>query len=196
MYSVWHSPSECLWSNDTSVSDKVSIAGIYADLKGLFVSKLRVKMLTVDMLISDLMRKARAKPPLETVDAKSLIFKINAMLPSEALDYRLQGRFNELVDVKCFPVGGKDGHVTLTDAGADFAIVDNRRFGRAFNHEADILDFNLDEVHILRPFLEATDVTDHYLSNLVEEVSDIEGNPTQSSELTLRLQGVAYALFW
>lgn len=192
----WHSPSECLWSTDTSISDQVSIAGIYPDLEDFFVTRLRVKKLTISMLVSDLKSKATAKAPLGTASAKLLIYKINAMLPNEALDSRLQGKFNELEGVKCFPVRGKDGHVMLTDAKADFAIVDNKRFGEAFTHEADLLDFSLDEVHVLRPLLEATRLTNHYLSGLVEEVSDIEGSPAQSSELTDRLHLVAYALFW
>lgn len=194
--STWHSPSECLWSNDTSISDQVSIGGIYTNLKGFFVSKLRVKMLTTAMLVSDLKRKATAKVPLESADAKHLIFKINTMLASEVLDHSLQAKFNELESIRCFPVKGKDGRTTLTDARADFAIIDNERFGRAFGQEADLLDFSLDEVHLLRPFIEATSMTDHYLSHLVKEVSEIEGNPAQSRELTIQLQNLAYALFW
>lgn len=155
-----------------------------------------MKKLTISMLVSDLKSKAMAKIPLSPANAMSLVLKINTLLSNESPDGRLQEKFNELKLVKCFPVRGKDGDVMLVDASADFAIVDNKRFGTAFTREADILDFGLDEVHVLRPFLEATDLTDHYLSHLVKEISDIEGSSVQSSELTNRLQGVAYAFFW
>jgi hypothetical protein len=194
--SLWHSPSECLWSTDTSISDQISIAGVYAIAKDFFTLKLRVKKLTISMLVSDLKSKATAKIPLSPTNAKSLISKINTLLSNDSPDERLQEKFNELKSVKCFPVRGRDGDAILTNASADFAIIDNKRFGTAFTHEADILDFSLDEVHVLRPFLEATGLKNHYLSRLVEEVSDIEGSSAQSSELTLRLQGAAYALFW
>jgi hypothetical protein len=193
---IWSSPSECLWSTDASISDSVSIGGIYANLRGFFVSRLRVKELTVAMLVSDLKKKATAKIPLKTADAKVLIFKINSMLAQEILENKEKGNFTELENVRCFPVRGKDGSIMLTDARTDFAIVDNERFGHAFGQKADTLDVELEDVYTLRPFIEATGLSDHYISGLVKEVSEIEGNVAQNQELSLQLQEVAYALFW
>jgi hypothetical protein len=196
VHGVWYSPAECLWSSDTSVSGSVSIEGIYANLRGFFVSRLRVKELTVAMLVSDLKKKATAKVPLKSADAKVLIFKINSMLALEKPGNKENCNFTELENVRCFPVRGKDGSIMLTDARTDFAIVDNERFGHAFGQKADILDVELEDVYTLRPFIEATGLSDHYISGLVKEVSEIEGNVAQNLELSLRLQEVAYALFW
>lgn len=196
MNGIFYSPSECLWSTDTSISDSVSIGGVYASLRGFFVSRLRVKELTVAMLVSDLKKKATAKVPLKSVDAKALIFKINSMLALEVLENKEKGYLTELENVKCFPVRGEDGSIMLTDARTDFAIVDNERFGHAFGQQADILDVELEDVYTLRPFIEATGLSDHYISGLVKEVSEIEGNVAQNLELSLQLQEVAYALFW
>lgn len=192
----WHSPSECLWSVDTSLSDQISIGAIYASLKGFFVTRLLVKSLTTAILVSDLMKRATAKTPLKCDDAKALIFKINTMLATDDLNSTLQAKFDELANTKCFPVKRGDGGVQLRDAGAKFAIVDHERFGRAFQERADLLDFSLDEVQRLRPFLEATNLRDNYLSDLVEEVSEVTGNSVESSELTIQLRSLAYALFW
>ena len=192
---VWRKISECLWSTDTSISDCVSIGGIYANLRVFFVSRLRVKELTVDMLVSDLKKKATARIPLKSADAKVLIFKINSMLAIGTLENKDKGYLTELENVKCFPVRDKDGIITLTDARTDFAIVDNQRFGHAFGQKADILDVEFEDVHTLRPFIEAT-IKDHYISGLVKEVSEIEGNASQNLEFSIQLQVVAYALFW
>jgi hypothetical protein len=194
----WHSPSECLWSVDTTISDQVSIGAVHADLKGFFVTMLHVKTLTTSMLVTDLRKKATAKPPLKPDDAKALIFKINKMVAKDDLvsDSRLQAKFNELANTKCFPVTTRDGSVALRATSADFAIVDHERYGQAFRQRADLLDFNLDDVQRLRPFLQATNLTDNYLSDLVKEVSEVTGNSEENTELSAQFRERAYALFW
>ena len=190
----WHSPSECLWGVD-SISDQVSIPTFYADLKSFFVTRLHVKNLTVTMLVSDLSKRATART-LKYEDAKSLIFKINTMLATEVIDYRLQAKFDELANSKCFPVKKQDGTLTLQSTSEDFATVDHARFGQAFRQKADLFDFDLDDVQRLRRFLEATNLTNSYLSSLVEEVSEVTGTSAESSKLTAHFRGLGYALFW
>lgn len=195
-HGLWHSPSQCLWSVDTSISDQVSIGGLYANLKNFFVKRLNVKTLTTATLVSDLRKKAIAKTALSCDDAKTLIFKINKMLATEDVDDRLQAKFDELARTKCFPVRSADGSVILKVASTDFAVVDHERFGQAFRQRADMLDFSLDDVQKLRPFLKATKLTNNYLSDLVDEVSEVKGNSVESPVLTAQLNGLAYALFW
>lgn len=71
---------------------------------------------------------------------------------------------------RIFPVRLANREVTLTSAQETFAIVDRRHLGEDFAGKAKFLDFEMEDVHRLKSFLQWVSLEDRYLSLSVKEV--------------------------
>jgi hypothetical protein len=184
--------SSCVWSKDSQIPGKVSISSQYRDLRDFFVGTLKVKIHDLDMLVDELGRVVSSNHTVHIVDdVKSLIWQINNFSPSsEALD--------NLRTLPVFPVKtarrGLDP-VVLRARNENFSIIDRQPWAEAFHGKIDLLDFKLEEVRKLQPFLSSLGVENRYLSRAVSETSSLQGEiREQSRERTRQLRSRAHAL--
>ncbi len=92
------------------------------------------------------------------------------------------------------PIKGTDGQVSLKHAASRFAIVDRLQYGDLFRGEVPMLDFGLEDIHELRPFLLALNLEDRYMSRTVKEVSMTNAS-TLDPVLSRSMREKAYAIF-
>jgi hypothetical protein len=101
-----------------------------------------------------------------------------------------------ILNGRLFPVRYPDGQIKLCSATTDFAIVDRKPLAAAFRDKAKFLDFTLDDVQKLRPFLHWVGLASRYLSASVREVSALDGNVKEPISSTVRdIKKKAHALF-
>lgn len=181
----YYSPSCCLWTSEARIAGKVSIMDVYADLEYFFREQLGVQMPDLAMLIQEL--KSRADGILSVQDAKELIKQINSMGPQT-------GSLEQLKELKILPVQMPNGVVNLQSTRDAFSIVDRDPLRKAFRGKISMLDYSLEEVRILRPFLSSLGLEDRFLSRTVTE----ESTARESSfdrVLTSEFRAKAYTLF-
>ena len=73
-------------------------------------------------------------------------------------------------------------------------IVDLPGDGSMLETRIPLLDFSLEEVHTLRPFLVALGLENRYISRAIKESSRVKDS-VLDDELTRQMRGKAYALF-
>lgn len=101
----------------------------------------------------------------------------------------------KLEGCKCLPVRQRSsGRVVLMDRSAEFAILDRREYGEMFDTKINILDFSLEQVHSLTPFLRAFRLQDRYISLLVKEETKVQ-NGSLNQGLTHDMRKKAYAIY-
>ena len=141
------------------------------------------------MLVDELSLVVSSK--LTVSDVKSLIWHINSFSPSrKALE--------KLNTLPIFPVKAANRGLDPTVLRArkeNFSIIDRQPWAEAFEGKIDVLDFRLEEVRRLQPFLSCLNLENRYLSRVVRETSSFQrGNGEQSRTQTRRLRRRAHAL--
>lgn len=169
----WHRPSSCLWTDNARISGKAAIAGQFTELKEFFVLRLGVETPNISMFVEELkcLANANKSPPVDTVVA--LIKEINSWGPSEEA-------LLELKLSNVLPVKGTDGVLILRKPTDIFAIADRMEYKNAFRGKVSILDFSLEVVHGLRPFLSALRLESRYMSHTVEETTTVNASSPNS----------------
>ena len=120
------------------------------------------------MVIDTLVHVAnnRNTPPFQQV--RDLIRDINSWsLGATSLD--------DLRLCNVLPVKGADGQLTLKNSRAVFLIVDRLEYGDLFKDKLPVLDFGLEEIHALQPFLSALSLKFRHMSHLIKETSSVNG---------------------
>jgi hypothetical protein len=113
------------------------------------------------MLVTELEKAARESRSIDEV--KVLIRQLNALSPTSKDLQALQ-------KLAIFPTRLKSGEIKLRSKKTPFAIPDRDKLG--FDGLIDFLDFSLEEVRKLRPFLSCFDfLNERYLSKSVKETS-------------------------
>jgi hypothetical protein len=185
----WHRTSSCIWTRSTHLSGMAGISTYYHDLKGFFVDFLGVLTPDLDMLVDELASLGNQSSELRINDAKNLIREINFFAPNERSLRKLRTQM-------IFPVRRRGFEPTLSSTNSSFLIIDRRKLADAFEGNFFLLDFDLEEVQKLQPFLSCFDLEDRYISRKVKERSSVEGNPGKpNANLTRNLRRRAYALF-
>lgn len=124
-------------------------------------------------------------------DVKSLIWQINSFSPTRKALEKL--KFFSIFPVR--KANGGLGPAVLRPPNKSFSIIDRQSWADAFYDKIDVLDFNLEEVRKLQPFLSSFDLSDRYLSWAVAETSSFQGvDPEQSWKRTRQLRNRAYAM--
>ena len=182
----WFSASTCLWTESTSIQNKTAIATAFPSLQGLFVDILGVKKPTVHMYIRELKILASKSTP-KIDDIKALIMEINMHKPK-------QKDLEILKESQFVPVKPADKPVVLMHPGDSFAIVDREEYAEIFCNIAPTFDFDMRNVGVLKPFIEAFGWNKKYLSNCVHEKSTFR-SATPSSSLTADFHARALAIF-
>lgn len=188
----WRSAIDCIWATTSQIEGKFAIANQYVAMDEFFVGFIGVTVPYLGMFVDEMKNLIESGPGLVLGferRVRNLILHINTLQPTaESLQ--------PLWELAIFPVKLHDGRVKLQPRSFDFAIVDRQNLADAFDGRARLLDFSLEEVWKLEPFLSCFDLEDRYLSRMVEERSSIkEGSSDPHSVLTRNLRRKAYALF-
>ncbi|KAF4331984.1 hypothetical protein FBEOM_14228 [Fusarium beomiforme] len=179
----WYKASDCLWSSTTPIRGKVTLDETYEDLKALFVGKLGVKSLTMQMVYDEL----RQSPQSNVEDTKVALLSFNDFLQNE------NGHWDPepIRKARIFPVLYPDGTVILSSIDVDFAIGDRDNLRSKFSDRISLLDFDLEDVHRLRPLFRWLRIQDRYLSKCVMESTAISSelqSPISSKKRDLGLK--------
>ncbi|PNP78159.1 hypothetical protein FNYG_08476 [Fusarium nygamai] len=161
----WYKTSDCLWSSTTPIRGKVTLDETYEDLKALFVGKLGVKSLTMQMVYDEL----RQSPESSVEDIKVALFSFNDFLQTENGNWDPE----PIKTAKIFPVVYPDGTTALRSMDVDFAIADRDNLRSKFSDQIALLDFDLEDVHRLRPLFTWLKIQERYLSKCVIETTSI-----------------------
>ncbi|KAF5718969.1 hypothetical protein FGLOB1_1383 [Fusarium globosum] len=169
--SRWYTVGECLWSSATQIRGRVALNDLYPDLEDFFISFLGVQELTLDMAYDELKEMGSREPPPSVAAVKETIWALNSLLDTTTDSPDEEPIFRGSV----FPVRYPNKSVKLQSGRTQFAIADRKALGDIFAPQAKMLDFTLDEVRRLRPFLSWLDLEKRYLSTSVREISTVAG---------------------
>lgn len=184
----WHSPCSCLWTSTPRIGKHFGISHIYADLKTLFVNRLSIEAPTISTYadqLKDLV--SSAGPSINGI--KDAIKSINQLSPGE-------DDLDDLRNLKWLPIKSRYGETVLGDISEAFFIVDRVEYGNAFRNKVSVLDFSLEEVWSLQPFLWSLGLQNRYMSSAISESTDVrQPSKEPATNLTHDFREKATALF-
>lgn len=182
---TWHRPSECLWTDTTHIDEKIAIASHYPDLRDLFVDFLSVQEPDLAMYVRQLLLLVSNKSP-DMPKIKSLIFVLNTFARNADL--------GKLASEAIIPVMNADGTVSLAKSTSIFALPDRAEYSRMFEGKVATIDFGIEELHTLSPFVSAMGMGSKLMSSAVRETNSNE-EATLDEKLTTDFRQRAFALF-
>ncbi|KAI1499875.1 hypothetical protein F5X99DRAFT_388501 [Biscogniauxia marginata] len=187
----WHAVLACLWSSATTIPGKTTLNSQYPEMKTFFVDFLGVETLTLDMVYEELKRKGSISSCASISEVKQELCQFSFLLSAS----KNTPDPKPILDGRVFPVRFPNGEVQLLDTSTDFAIVDRKPLGEKFGSRAKMLDFTLDEVRCLQPFLQWAGLDGRRLSVKVTEVTAPIGNGEYSVQESCRnIKSRAHAL--
>ncbi|GKZ34319.1 hypothetical protein AbraIFM66950_004548 [Aspergillus brasiliensis] len=170
--SNWYRVSECLWSTATSISGRIALNDHYHDLREFFVDFLGVQTLTLQMVVEKL-RDQSLTGSSSVNDVKDTIWTLNSLLQSEGSDSISP---EPILNSAVFPVRFPQGGVQLQTSASAFGIADRKHLFSHFSSKAKLLDFEVDQIPRLEPFLQWTGLKDRYLSCNIKEITMVGGD--------------------
>ncbi|KAH6672240.1 hypothetical protein B0J14DRAFT_69385 [Halenospora varia] len=188
----WFSPSQCLWTSPVQIEGKAIIGNSYPErLKNFFLDFLEISPASLCTLVLELLSLTQRRPSISRV--KELIWAINAMDPEPAdLETLLT---SDILPVRI--LDGDSSHIIILQAPqSDLAINDRNKLARVFQNTpgATILDFTLEEVLQLEPFLQALGLQNKYLSSMYDEETACGDEGVVDNNLTEKFRERAYDL--
>ncbi|KAL4796623.1 hypothetical protein BDV19DRAFT_398235 [Aspergillus venezuelensis] len=169
----WYTPSECLWSEVTDIKGMISLNDVYDDLSEFFTEKLGVRTLSLQMVNDKLVEQGRGQVSIDEV--KETIWLLNSYLQEDDNHPDSTNALNS----KIFPVKSPDGSVKLCSHTVDFAVPDRKHLSTQFAEKAKFLDFSVNDVARLEPFLRWTGLHRRYLSSLVKEITSLRADSSE-----------------
>lgn len=189
---IWVSPQSCVWAEASNVGGQYGIGAIYATLSSLFTEKLHVRAPTIATYIEQLRILAAADDnPRQMVEIKRAINCINDLSPT-------RDSLEDMMQLPCLPVCIPESRSTvkLMSPSEVFFVSDRREYGQFFQGKVPILDFALEEIHALHPFLDALNLKDRYMSVAVKESTRVQRpSETPSMELSRAFRAKSKAFY-
>ncbi|KAK8009461.1 hypothetical protein PG991_012012 [Apiospora marii] len=182
--SSWHTTSQCVWSSAARLRGRVSLNDEYGKFEDLFVNILGVKQVDLQMAVDEL-EEIASKPDSTQKEVNESIWTVNSLLPGPSQPPSPQ----DVVSGRIFPVKGPTGTVVLCSTATEFFIADRESLRSAFQPKVRFLDFTLEEVVRLRPFLDWAGLELRYLSKCMREVTSFHGDvarPTSNPNRQIR----------
>jgi hypothetical protein len=167
---VWHKVSQCVWSSAAALRGKVSLNDDYEDLEELFVGLLGVKLVDLKMAVDEL-KEAGSRERTSVAEVKESIWTVNSLIPSSA-NCPNPGA---IARNRIFPVKHPNGAVTCASITTEFFVTDREPLRECFETVVKLLDFTLEDVVKLGPFLDWVRLGDRYLSHRVKEIASFHG---------------------
>ncbi|KAB8229009.1 uncharacterized protein BDW43DRAFT_289566 [Aspergillus alliaceus] len=172
--SGWYKPSQCLWSKATNIDGMVALNDEYEGLEEFFVDIIGVQTLTLEMVITKLVDQGSTSASIEEV--KETIWLLNKHLQTDEEVPDSQS----IRDAKVFPVRDLNGQILLRSCDEAFSIADRKHLYDYFAGKAHFLDFSVNDIHRLAPFLNWAGLERRYLSVSVKEISRLSNGAHQS----------------
>ncbi|KAI9933658.1 hypothetical protein MW887_008131 [Aspergillus wentii] len=166
----WYQIAECLWSSVTDIKEMVTLNDQYEGLSEFFIEFLGVRTLTLELVHDKLVDQGREHAAIS--DVKETIWLLNSYLQGEE---ELPSP-SQILESKIFPVRHPSGSIELCSPLVDFTIIDRKHLAGWFSGKAKFLDFDLNDIPRLSPFLEWTGLEARYLSSSVKEISALSGD--------------------
>ncbi|KFY37775.1 hypothetical protein V494_04632 [Pseudogymnoascus sp. VKM F-4513 (FW-928)] len=167
---AWYKVSQCVWSSAARLRGRVSLNENYNDLEDLFVGFLSVKPVDLSMAIDEL-KETGNRQPISKLEVKESIWTVNSLLSTELSLPNPRA----ITKSKVFPVRQANGDLTFQSSITNFFVIDREPLKQSFEGMVKFLDFTLEEVVELRPFLKWTQLEDRYLSRCVKEITSFYG---------------------
>jgi hypothetical protein len=158
------------------------------DLRPFFQDRLRISQAALSTLVEGLCSLAHGQPSI--TDAKEMIWAISTMNPKKS-------DLIPLVPCNILPVKKVrhgSAEVSLQNCGSNFTVIDRTKLADIFREHVGFLDFSLEEVRQLDPFLQALDLSKKYLSRICTEETACSGDGVLDVDLTEKFKGRAYHL--
>ncbi|XXH01558.1 hypothetical protein Hte_007918 [Hypoxylon texense] len=182
----WYKSSQCLWSStSTPIRGKVNLSDTYdPEFETFFVDVLGVSRLDASLIYGELLGLKPADANLQHV--KDLIWNLNSLLEIGA------PKFSKL---PLLPLrSGDSKYLRLFDS--EFAILDRKALDPVFSDKVTLLDFTVQEVCQLKPFIKWAGLEDCYLSRLVKETSTLHSSDKLPiSDASQDVRRKAYGLY-
>ena len=189
--SSWVSPSQCLWDSPVPIDGKSIIHQSYPEeLKPFFLERLQISPASLTTLVEELLSLATRHTTVHRV--KQLIRAINEMKPSPN-DLNILSTCNFL-PVRVPQPPGEARRIEFRACQSDFAIIDRIKLEEIFEGRVELLDFTLEEILQLEPFLTSLGLRNKYLSLLCREETDYQGESLLDNRLTADFNDRAYDL--
>ncbi|KAL5345654.1 hypothetical protein ACLOAV_009408 [Pseudogymnoascus australis] len=187
---AWCKVSQCVWSSAARLRGRVSLNENYNDLEDLFVGFLGVKPVDLPMAIDEL-KEAGNRQPISVSEVKESIWTVNSLLSTELSLPNPRA----ITKSNVFPVRQANGVVTCQSLITNFFVIDREPLKQSFEGRVKFLDFTLEEVVELWPFLKWTHLEDRYLSHCVKEITSFHGGDAMLiSNPDRQIKNRAYAL--
>lgn len=183
----WFSPTSCMWTKSTRIADKVAIALDFPSLEDFFVRGLEVQEPDKSTSIMELETLCRVDPAPSIVQVKDLLWEINSYEPST-------GDMDILKPLSFLPIKEVTGHLRLHNVKDVFVLFDRQGHTETFQGKVASLDFDIEDIRLLRPIIDVLGLASRYTSKLAEKEScapDAVLEPTLSKDLRSR----AYAIY-
>ncbi len=180
----WHKPSQCVWSKAARLRGKVSLNEDYEDLERLFTKVLGVKQVDLMMAIDEL-KHTGSRPSVLVPEVKQSIWTVNSLLSTET---SLPDP-SDILNSSIFPIRYPHGDVTCRSVSTEFFVVDREQLSQNFATKVKFLDFSLEDVVRLRPFLHWAGLQSRYFSRCIKEVTSFPGegaSPISSTDVQIR----------
>ncbi|KAL3421238.1 ino80 chromatin remodeling complex protein [Phlyctema vagabunda] len=159
--SIWVPPSKCLWDSPVPIDGKSIIHESYpTELKSFFLERLQISPASLSTLVEELITIAAQHPSVQRI--KQLIWAINGMKPRPD-DLDILSTCNFLPVRVSQP--GVAQRIEFRTCKNDFAIVDRIKLAGIFEGKVDFLDFTLEEILHLEPFLGSLDLGESFVDN-------------------------------
>jgi hypothetical protein len=156
-----------------------NINNLYEELFAFFVDFLGVPTLTLEMVVDKLAEQGKdEEASIEVI--KNTIWQVNAYLQSDE-DHPNP---NRILEGNVFPIKypNNGGLVELCSTKTDFMIADREPLLELFSGRARRLDFNVNDILRLEPFLRWAGLEKRYLSRSIKEITAL-GNDDSSKRL-------------
>ncbi|KAF8859481.1 hypothetical protein BDZ45DRAFT_673240 [Acephala macrosclerotiorum] len=185
----WFAPSQCLWASPVPVPGKAILHPFYSDsLAPFFQTRLNISPASLGTLVEGLRALAQGQPSVLAI--KGMIEAINAKDPKRE-------DLTSLADTNFLPIrrtGSVSAVVRFQSCRSNFSIIDRTKLADIFRPCTGFLDFSLEEVQNLAPFLQALGLRNKYLSHLCTEETACGDSGVLDVVLTGRFKNRAYYL--
>ncbi|KAK7222154.1 hypothetical protein V2G26_010157 [Clonostachys chloroleuca] len=170
----WYRSSDCLWSSTSEIRGKVTLNDDYDSLETFFTGTLSVQSLTLQMMYDEL-RHAGGQKSID--DIKNDIWSLNALLQTDRTHIDPDPLLREAI----LPVKYPDGGSALRNIDAVFAVGDDRQLCGRLQAYINLLDYDFEEIRLLKPFIRWAKLEERYLSQSVREFTRVSPSATRRS---------------
>lgn len=183
----WFPPTSCMWTKSTRIAGKVAIAVDFPSLEDFFVRDLEVQEPDKSTYIMELETLCRVDSAPSILQVKDLLWEINSYEPSTR-------DVDILKPLSFLPIKEATGELRLHNVKDVFVLFDRQGHTETFQGKVASLDFDIEDIRLLRPIIDGLGLASRYTSKLAEKESCAPDAVLEPS-LSRDLQSRAHAIF-